>query len=37
MTATADTELAFAGPAALVAKVRAGELTPRELVTALQT
>ncbi len=32
MTATADTELAFAGPAALAAKVRAGELTPRELV-----
>jgi amidase len=32
MTATADTELAFAGPAALAASVRAGEVTPRELV-----
>ncbi|HXO10212.1 MAG TPA: amidase family protein, partial [Solirubrobacteraceae bacterium] len=32
MTATADTDLAFAGPAALAAMVRAGEVTPRELV-----
>jgi amidase len=32
MTATADTELAFAGPAALAAKVRAREVSPRELV-----
>ncbi len=32
MTATADTELAFAGPTALAAEVRARELTPRELV-----
>ena len=32
MTATADTELAFAGPGALAAMVRAGEVAPRELV-----
>ncbi len=32
MTTTADTDLAFAGPAALAALVRAGEVTPRELV-----
>ena len=32
MTATADTDLAFAGPAAQAAMVRARELTPRELV-----
>jgi amidase len=32
MTATAQTELAFAGPTALAAKVRAGEVAPRELV-----
>src|SRR5262249_40021275 len=32
MTATADTDVAFAGPAALAAKVRAREVSPRELV-----
>jgi amidase len=32
MTATADVDLAFAGPAALAALVRAGEVHPRELV-----
>jgi amidase len=32
MTTTADTDLAFAGPAALAAQVRAGEVSPRELV-----
>ena len=32
MTATADTDLAFAGPASLAAMVRAGEVSPRELV-----
>ncbi|MGH2914987.1 MAG: amidase family protein, partial [Solirubrobacteraceae bacterium] len=32
MTATADTELAFAGPGALAALVRGGEAHPRELV-----
>ena len=32
MTATADTDLAFAGPGALAAKVRSGEIAPRELV-----
>jgi amidase len=32
MTATADTDLAFAGPSALAARVRAKEVTPRELV-----
>jgi amidase len=32
MTATADTELAFAGPAALAARVRDKEVSPRELV-----
>ena len=32
MTATAPTDLAFAGPGALAAMVRAGETTPRELV-----
>ncbi len=32
MTATADEELAFAGPGALAALVRAGEVSPRELV-----
>ena len=32
MTATADTELAFAGPLALAAKLRARELSARELV-----
>jgi hypothetical protein len=31
MTATADTDLAFAGPSALAARVRAKEVTPREL------
>jgi amidase len=32
VTATADTDLAFAGPGALAAMVRAGETSPRELV-----
>jgi amidase len=32
MTATADIDLAFAGPAALAALVRRGEVRPRELV-----
>ena len=32
MTATADTDLAFAGPSALAAMVRSGEVAPRELV-----
>jgi amidase len=32
MTATADTDLVFAGPGALAAKVRSGEVAPRELV-----
>jgi amidase len=32
MTATADTDLAFAGPGALSALVRDGQVTPRELV-----
>ena len=32
MTATADTELAFAGPTALAAQVRDGVVAPRELV-----
>jgi amidase len=32
VTATAPTDLAFAGPAALAAMVRAGETSPRELV-----
>ena len=32
MTATAELEVAFAGPAALAAMVRAGEVHPRELV-----
>ncbi len=32
MTDTAHTDLAFAGPAALAAMVRAGEVSPRELV-----
>jgi amidase len=32
MTATAETDLAFAGPGALAAMVRAAEVTPRELV-----
>ena len=32
MTATADTDLAFAGPGALAAMVRSGEVAPRELV-----
>jgi len=32
MTATADTDLAFAGPGALAQMVRAGEVHPRELV-----
>lgn len=32
MTATADTELAFAGPGALAHRVRSGELSARELV-----
>ncbi len=32
MSASADDEVAFAGPAALAARVRAGEITPRELV-----
>ncbi|MFZ1993098.1 MAG: amidase family protein, partial [Solirubrobacteraceae bacterium] len=32
MTATAQTDLAFAGPGTLAAMVRAGETTPRELV-----
>ncbi|MGZ4193159.1 MAG: amidase family protein, partial [Solirubrobacteraceae bacterium] len=32
MTATADTDLAFAGPGAQAAMVRSGEVTPRELV-----
>jgi amidase len=32
MTATAEDQLLFAGPAALAARVRAGELTARELV-----
>ena len=32
MTATAQTDLAFAGPGALAAMVRAQETTPRELV-----
>ncbi|HWD63931.1 MAG TPA: amidase family protein [Solirubrobacteraceae bacterium] len=32
MTSTADQDLAFAGPAALAAAVRAREVTPRELV-----
>ncbi|MGH2892007.1 MAG: amidase family protein, partial [Solirubrobacteraceae bacterium] len=32
MTTTADTDLAFAGPVALAAMVREGEVTPRELV-----
>jgi amidase len=32
VTATADTELAFAGPAALAASVRDGQVSPRELV-----
>ena len=32
MTATAHTDLAFAGPAALAAMVRAGDVSPRELV-----
>lgn len=32
MTATAEIELAFAGPAALAEKVRSCEVTPRELV-----
>ncbi|MGI9184153.1 MAG: amidase family protein [Solirubrobacteraceae bacterium] len=32
MTASADTELAFAGPAALAARVRDQEVSPRELV-----
>ncbi|MGH2869220.1 MAG: amidase family protein, partial [Solirubrobacteraceae bacterium] len=32
MTASADTELAFAGPAALAARVRDKEVSPRELV-----
>ena len=30
---TAESELAFAGPGALAARVRAGEISPRELVT----
>jgi amidase len=32
MTTIADTDLAFAGPTALAAQVRAGEVSPRELV-----
>jgi amidase len=32
MTATADTDLAFAGPGAQAAMVRSGEVAPRELV-----
>ena len=32
MTATAESDLAFAGPAALAAMVRAREVSPRELV-----
>jgi amidase len=32
VTATADTDLAFAGPGALAAMVRSGETSPRELV-----
>jgi amidase len=32
MTDTADTDLAFAGPGALAARVRAKEISPRELV-----
>ncbi len=32
MTATAELEIAFAGPSALAAMVRAGEAHPRELV-----
>ncbi|MEA2213564.1 MAG: amidase [Solirubrobacteraceae bacterium] len=32
MTTMTDTDLAFAGPAALAAQVRAGEVSPRELV-----
>jgi amidase len=32
MTTTADTDLAFAGPAVLAERVRAREVTPRELV-----
>ncbi|HET9074583.1 MAG TPA: amidase family protein [Solirubrobacteraceae bacterium] len=32
MSVSADNDLAFAGPAALAARVRAGELSPRELV-----
>ncbi len=32
MTATAPTDVAFAGPGALAAMVRAGEVSPRELV-----
>jgi amidase len=32
VTTTADTDLAFAGPGALAAMVRAAEVTPRELV-----
>lgn len=32
MTASSDTELAFAGPLALAQMVRSGEVHPRELV-----
>jgi amidase len=32
MTTIADTDLAFAGPAALAAQVRSGDVSPRELV-----
>ncbi len=32
MTTIADTDVAFAGPSALAAQVRAGEVSPRELV-----
>jgi len=32
MTATADTDLAFAGPGALAAMVRSGQVAPRDLV-----
>ena len=32
MTATADTDLAFAGPGALAAMVRGGQVHPTELV-----
>src|SRR5438270_10158040 len=34
LCAVTDADLIFEGPAALAAKIRAGELTPRELVEA---